>query len=213
MVDCCYAILPSSRRRPYISKLAGRARSFFVFNFQTFTSALLDTEDQEVLRGSRKTTVQLPSKMRMIVMSSAEISILVSAALIAGYALGRWSTKSKAASTASSRSSGAFALLVTLKFTSLNNRDTFLKLIEPVCNDVRSNEAEITLSYQVAISDKDPLNVLVMERYSDKDNAYLKVHKNGAEFLKYRDKLKSMQERGDVEIVGESYIETNLGYV
>ena len=64
-----------------------------------------------------------------------------------------------------------------MKFTSLDHRDIFLKLIEPVCKDVIKNELGSTLSYQVAISDKNPLMVVVMERYSDKDNGYLKVHR------------------------------------
>lgn len=72
---------------------------------------------------------------------------------------------------------------------------------------------QTTLSYQVAISDKDPLMVVVLERYSDKENGYLTVHRSGGEFLKFRELLKGMQEKGEVEINGESYIETSLGYV
>lgn len=52
-----------------------------------------------------------------------------------------------------------------------------------------------------------------MERYSDKENGYLTVHKSGKEFLKFREQLKGMQDRGEVVINGESYLETSLGYV
>lgn len=117
-----------------------------------------------------------------------------------------------------------------MKFATIDHRNTFLKLIEPVCNYVYSNEGpaitststsssssgkleQTTLSYQVAISDKNPLQVLVMERYSDKENGYLTVHKSGKEFLKFREQLKGMQDRGEVVINGESYLETSLGYV
>ena len=55
--------------------------------------------------------------------------------------------------------------------------------------------------------------VVVMERYSDKDNGYLTVHRSGSEFLKFREILKGMQEKGEVEISGESYSETRLGFV
>ena len=70
-----------------------------------------------------------------------------------------------------------------------------------------------TLSYKVAISDDDPLKVLILERYADKDNAYMDIHRSGKEFIKFRKQLKGMQEAGDVVIEGSSYIETDLGYV
>ena len=54
---------------------------------------------------------------------------------------------------------------------------------------------------------------MIMERYSDKDHGYLEVHKSGSEFLKFREKLKAMQEMDEVEIDGQSYLETDLGYV
>ena len=122
----------------------------------------------------------------------------------------------------------AFVLAVNLKFTTLTHRDTFLQLIDPVCKDVLANEGpllkqtsatsnssttETTLSYKVAISDKNPLMVLILERYSDKSNGYLKVHRSGRDFLKFREQLKAMQEEGGVVIEGESYVETELGYV
>jgi quinol monooxygenase YgiN len=132
------------------------------------------------------------------------------AAVITGIFLGRWS------STYNSRSStNAFVLLVNLQFTSLEHRTTFLKLIEPLCEDVRANELSkgTTLSYKVAISDKDPLMVIVLERYSDRENGYLSVHKEGKAFLSFRDELKGMQDRNEVTIKGESYLETDLGYV
>ncbi|KAL9179729.1 hypothetical protein ACHAXT_009019 [Thalassiosira profunda] len=152
--------------------------------------------------------------MGVTVLSSNRLAALLSAALLAGYLLGKWGAKAVGAVPKNeSGGGGAFVLMVTLKFTSEATRDTFLKLIEPVCKDVARNERETTLSYQVAISDKDPLMVLVIERYADKERSYLEKHKSGTEFLQYREKLKAMQEAGDVEIAGESYIETDLGYV
>ena len=156
---------------------------------------------------------------RAVVLTSSKVTLLISATLIAGYLLGRWNQQtSRAVSTGSGdNGSGAFVLLVNMKFATLAHRDTFLQLIEPVCKDVHSNEGRgssgTTLSYQVAISDKDPLSVVVMERYADKEYGYLTVHKSGKEFLKFRKVLQGMQERGDVTISGESYIETGLGYV
>lgn len=156
---------------------------------------------------------------KAFVLTAANLALLVSSTLLAGFMVGRWNgskVKSESAGT-----SGAFVLLVNMKFKSLDLRDKFLEWIEPVCNDVIANESpagssgstQTTLSYQVAISDKNPLMVVVIERYSDKDNGYLTVHRSGGEFLKFRELLKSMQEKGEVEIEGESYLETSLGFV
>ena len=175
---------------------------------------------------------------RAFVLSLGEITLLSAALLSLGYFAGSSRSysatttslsKGVAASTTEDSTQQAFVLAVNLKFTTLAHRDTFLQLIDPVCKDVLANEGplskqqsmtsssssttETTLSYKVAISDKDPLMVLILERYSDKSNGYLKVHRSGSEFLKFREKLKAMQEEGGVVIEGESYLETELGYV
>jgi hypothetical protein len=157
---------------------------------------------------------------RAFVLTAANIALIVTSSVLAGYFIGRHNAASKIKGE-SRDNNGAFVLLVNMKFTSLSHRDTFLALIEPVCKDVIANESPIgprgssqtTLSYQVAISDKNPLMVLVMERYSNKDHGYLTVHKSGSEFLKFREQLKGMQDRGEVQVEGESYLETSLGYV
>ena len=150
---------------------------------------------------------------RAIVLSSTKIALLITAASLAGYLLGKiTTTKSNGSRAPSNHSGSAFVLLINLKFTTLDHRDNFFKIIKPLCKDMAENEPT-TLSYQVAISDKDPLVVNLLERYADKDNAYLTVHKSGAEFLKFREQLKEMQEKGYVVIVGDSYVETDLGYV
>ncbi|KAL7528611.1 hypothetical protein ACHAWF_005947 [Thalassiosira exigua] len=153
---------------------------------------------------------------RAVVISSNKIAILVGTALFAGYLIGRWSSNNdhrKVAPHEDGDVSGAFVLLVNMKFASLSHRDTFLEWMKPVCEDVAANEGGTTLSYKVAVSDKDPLRVVVMERYTDKDRGYLKVHKSGVEFQKFRERLRGMQDRGDVAIDGESYMETDLGFV
>ena len=170
---------------------------------------------------------------RAFVLSLGEITVISAALLSLGYFAGRSNTRSSkrnvmAAAPTTNSDSPAFILAVNLKFSTLANRDTFLQLIDPVCKDVLAKEGplskqpsstvdssstETTLSYKVAISDKDPLLVLVFERYSDKDNGYLKVHRSGTEFLNFREKLKVMQEEGGVVVQGESYLETELGYV
>lgn len=179
---------------------------------------------------------------RAFVLSLVDISLLSAALLSFGYFMGRsstsffWSDASSTSVALSSTSTNgatqkAFVLLVNLKFTTLAHRDIFLQLIDPVCKDVLANEGpqskisaisssasittstETTLSYKVAISDNNPLLVLVMERYSDKEHGYLEIHRSGKEFQIFREKLKKMQDEGAVMIEGESYLETDLGYV
>jgi len=162
---------------------------------------------------------------RAFVLSLGEITLLSAALFGFGYLAGssrfRAATPSTAAlSSASTSKTGAteqqaFVLLVNLKFTTPEHRDTFLQLIDPVCKDVQANEGPLktTLSYKVALSDKDPLMAIVMERYSDKERGYLDIHRSGKEFQKFREQLKKMQEDGYVTIEGESYLETELGYM
>jgi quinol monooxygenase YgiN len=157
---------------------------------------------------------------KAIVLTPNKIVLLVATSILAGFLICRLRSATKHEARISN-GVGAFVLLVNMNFSSLSYRDTFLDLIEPLCNYVIANESPVgsrrstmtTLSYQVAISDKNPLEVLVLERYSDKDNGYLRVHKSGGEFLKFREQLKGMQDRGEVQIEGESYLETTLGFV
>ena len=149
---------------------------------------------------------------RAIVLSTTKTVTVVGITFLLGYLAGRWTMGKAAVEEVRRSSDGAFALLVSLKFESIAYRDRFLKLARPVCEDVASREKK-TLSYKIAISDKDETLVMFLERYTDKDDAYLKIHKSGNEFLRFREELKGMQDRGEVEISGESYIETDLGFV
>lgn len=107
-----------------------------------------------------------------------------------------------------------FSLLVTLQLTDESTKSQFLKDITPVAEHCRNHEPD-TLSYQVLESDKDPLQVLILERYREKDHAYLQVHKSSAPFLQFRAKLQAMQEDGKVSISGHSYLDhsSSGGYV
>jgi len=105
-----------------------------------------------------------------------------------------------------------FTLLVTLVFTAEEHKQTFLQAIDPVVEYVRIHERKTTLAYAVLESDKNPLQVSVLERYTDKDVAYLQIHKSGSAFLEFRPKLQALQEAGYVTISGESYLDAK-GYV
>lgn len=104
-----------------------------------------------------------------------------------------------------------FSLLVTLQFQDDQSLQTFLQYITPVAKYVRDHEPD-TLAYEVLLSDKDPLQVLVLERYRDKEEAYLKVHKSSKPFLEFRPKLGKLQEEGKVVISGHSYIDSMVGF-
>jgi len=115
------------------------------------------------------------------------------------------------ATAAASISMIPFSLLVTLKFTAEEHKETFLNDIAPLAIYVKEKEPE-TIAYEVLLSDKDPLRVLIMERYMDKDNAYLTVHRSSQQFLDFRPKLQALQEAGHVTIDGESYLDSGVGF-
>lgn len=104
-----------------------------------------------------------------------------------------------------------FSLLVTLKFTETEHKEQFLRDFAPVAGHAQAHEPD-TLAYEVLISDQDSLQVLVLERYRDKDNAYLTVHRSSEPFLAFRPKLKAMQDAGYVTVSGHSYLDSKVGF-
>ena len=145
----------------------------------------------------------------------AIISILVLAAIMtilagSNHTFGVLSTNAFPLQSATSNNP-VFSLLVTLEFSGEAYKAQFLKDIEPVAAYCKANEAG-TLAYEVLLSDKDPLQVLLLERYQDKEVAYLQVHKSSTLFLEVRSKLQAMQEGGHVRISGHSYLDSGIGY-
>lgn len=110
-----------------------------------------------------------------------------------------------------SHTSPPFSLLVTLVFKDEASLQFFLKEFEPLAKFVKENEPD-TLSYEALLSDKDPLQVLILERYRDKENAYLKVHRSSEPFLAFRPKLAQLEKDGKVEISGHSYNDAMIGF-
>lgn len=104
-----------------------------------------------------------------------------------------------------------FSLLVTLQFQDDASLQFFLQEFAPLAKYVRDHEPD-TLAYEVLLSDKDPLQVLVLERYRDKENAYLKVHRSSEPFLNFRPKLTEMQQEGKVSVSGHSYLDAMIGF-
>lgn len=96
----------------------------------------------------------------------------------------------------------AWCLIVQLKFSGMSKVMAFQKLFAPYAEYVREHEPS-TLSYSLIASDKSPLTMTVVERYTDKETAYLKVHKGSEEFAKFRPALDALNPVVD----GHSYYE------
>jgi len=103
---------------------------------------------------------------------------------------------------------GAFWLTVQVTFKRAEDVDIFKTAFAPLAAFVEKNEPR-TLSYSMAQSDKDPKTVLLFERYVDKNDAYLEVHRKSAPFKVFRPQLAAME----ATISGESYIESNMGFM
>jgi quinol monooxygenase YgiN len=106
-----------------------------------------------------------------------------------------------------------FSLLVTLLFTELPYKEQFLSDITPLCQYIQKYESNTTLSYEVLMSDTNPLQVLILERYVDKEVAFLQIHRTSDEFVQFRTKLQSMQQQGYVTVNGASYYDSGIGYI
>ena len=96
-----------------------------------------------------------------------------------------------------------FWLVVNMKFKSDENAKIFENEFAKLASYVKSNEADTTLSYQLAKSDKSPFTYLVFERYTDKEKAYLNLHRSSMEFQSFKSKLLELEPI----INGESYIQ------
>jgi quinol monooxygenase YgiN len=139
--------------------------------------------------------------------------LLLASLVIAGMFL--WNSASVLSLRSSSNShtleQPSFSLMVTLQFTATEYKEQFLREIQPEADYVKANEPG-TLAYNVLLSDQDPLQVLVLERYQDKEEAYLQIHKSSTPFLAFRPKLQAMQEAGHVTISGHSYLDSGVGF-
>lgn len=96
-----------------------------------------------------------------------------------------------------------FSLLVTLQFSDKESLEQFATAFVPMQKYVKDHEPS-TLVYDLLQSDKDPLQVLVLEQYESK-HAYLEIHKKSKEFLNFRPKLQQLQNNNKVQIQGGSY--------
>jgi len=123
-----------------------------------------------------------------------------------------------------------FSLLVEMKFRDTNAKIEFLNLVQPLIQYVHQYERDTTLSYELMESDSnsnnhnhsdntntntnnESLDALLLERYVDKEHAYLTIHKTSTEFLKFRPQLQTMINDKKIIISGKSYLDSGLGYI
>ena len=108
----------------------------------------------------------------------------------------------------------AFCLFVVVEFATQTDKEHFADIFRPLAEYVRDHEAG-TASYILSESDKNPLRVHILERYVDKQEAFVKAHRNSPAFTTFRSVMAKMQETKQITLVeGNSYIERNdLGFV
>ena len=100
---------------------------------------------------------------------------------------------------------------MTLTFANEEDQKQILEEWRPVTKYCAEKEPFL-FQYEVGRSDSDPLKLIMVERYKSKED-YMTKHKNGEEFLKFRPKLKALQDAGKVKIDGFSYQELGYGFV
>lgn len=104
----------------------------------------------------------------------------------------------------------AFVLAVNLTFANEKDRDMCVQEWHRLAEYVSECEQD-TLSFECCISDTNPLLCLIFERYVDK-GAYLQ-HRKSEPFNAFKRWMVSGKLSKKPIISGQSYIETNVGFM
>jgi len=102
----------------------------------------------------------------------------------------------------------AWCLVVRLTFDNATKVQKLKDIFEPYALWIKENEPE-TLSYSLIISDKDPLQATIFERYKDRLESYLVKHKQSKMFSEFRPALAAL----DPIVDGHSYFEATGGFL
>ncbi|KAK9835210.1 hypothetical protein WJX81_005911 [Elliptochloris bilobata] len=119
-----------------------------------------------------------------------------------------WSTRRRLGS--DKKHKKAFLLVITCEFHSEADRTTFLQEFGRLAKYVHASEPD-TLAYETAIADSNPLKVLIYERYAHKP-ALVDVHQKSAAYARFKEAVSTAGIEFKVK-VGQSYYETDLGYM
>ena len=71
----------------------------------------------------------------------------------------------------------AFLLVITHEYKTIRDRDLFISLFEPLAKYVIQHEPE-TLAYELSISDRNPLKIIIFERYDVHRSVLYHVHRS-----------------------------------
>ena len=107
--------------------------------------------------------------------------------------------------------SPAFSLYVDVVFPDESYKNQFMEIFKPLAEYVRLHEPE-TIAYELLLSDSDPKRLVVMERYQDKERAYLQVHKTSKPYLEFKPKFKAMKDAGHAIVTVHSYVDAMIGF-
>eukprot|EP00930_Biecheleria_cincta_P069953 TRINITY_DN57626_c0_g1_i1.p1 TRINITY_DN57626_c0_g1~~TRINITY_DN57626_c0_g1_i1.p1 ORF type:complete len:120 (-),score=21.45 TRINITY_DN57626_c0_g1_i1:194-553(-) len=118
-------------------------------------------------------------------------------------------TKRKADEVGDETSKGAFVLLLTMQFEEEDHIKQFVKFFEPLAEYCKEHEPN-TLSYEISLSDKDPLRLMLLERYRCKEDM-IEVHQKSEPFALFKKQITEAGLKRKTE--GHSYYETKAGYM
>ena len=96
----------------------------------------------------------------------------------------------------------AFSLTIQLRFADVATKNEFLNFWAPLARYVRDYEP-FALLFEAIQSDKDPLLVIVDERYISKE-VYFEKHRISTAFHEFRPQMKKLQDEGRLTVAGES---------
>ena len=107
-----------------------------------------------------------------------------------------------------SSSRPAWALGVTLTFQNESEKALFITQFRKLAAYVAKSEPD-TLSYELMESDKINTQVFILERYVDRNKAYLSVHRTSQPFLEFKSFISSLT----IVVDGHSYYESGIGFI
>ena len=104
-----------------------------------------------------------------------------------------------------------WVLEIRVKFQCTDDLEQFVRIWSPAARFCHRHEPEL-LSYEVCKSDKDPLQILVFERYSSKA-AYTGPHRRTQAFSDFKDAIGRSGLSDRYIMDGHSYKETGVGFM
>jgi quinol monooxygenase YgiN len=200
-----------SNRIPSSQQQLPRQRQQLLQNRHSSVSSSSQLSKQEKQRRSSCSIFGLIKATFFIVFVVA--AIVASAAAVSNTTTMTAAATPTTASTPTTTTNTVFSLLVTLHFSALDYKHQFLQDIQPLVDYVSQHEPD-TIAYTVLQSDKEPLQLLILERYVNKDVAFVQVHRSSTPFQTFRPKLQAMVDAGHVVIEGQSYNDMHgMGFV